>query len=139
MATRDFDAMLAEKAGVRPTFTVAGQTFTARAKVPFKKFTRMLAAIDDDADVVDTAEKLFDLALIKADRQRFQDLLDADGDDEGDEDAVVSLAQLNQITEWLMEIYTGKPQTSTNSSSPGPSETGPSSNVVSLTPRTQTG
>lgn len=140
MVTRDFDAMLAERAGVRPTFRVGGQTFTAKSKVPFRKFSRLMASFTDDAMTEEQAtENFFNLVLIREDRERFFALLDADGDEDGtDDDGVITSEQMNDITEWLMELYTGKQRESSTSSTNGSGTTGASRNVVSLNSRTAT-
>lgn len=141
MVTRDFDAMLAERAGVRPTFRLAGQTFTVKAKLPFKRFKNLLATLGDDNVNEDQAQDdFFRMALIAQDRERFFTLLDDDGESEqADEWAVVSPEQVASLTEWLMELYTGKPLPSSASSSAGSENTGTSQNVVSLNSRTLTG
>lgn len=130
--TRDFDAMVAEKAGVKPTFTVAGQSFTLRAKLPWAKWNQLLAVMRaEDAENVAATEQFFDTVLIKADRQRFKDLLNDNGDD-SDDDNVIGLDQMDAITDWVMGHFTGKLQSSSNGSSPGASGTGAQPNVISL-------
>jgi len=135
MATKDFDAMLAERAGKRPTFKVGGQEFTARAKLPYKRFQKIMATMTaDDTDVDEGTEMFFRSVIIPADRDRFLALLNNEDDDDN-EDSVVDAYQLNQITEWLLGIYTGKAETSSSSSSDGSATTGVSRNVVSLNSR----
>lgn len=134
MATKDFDAMLVETAGTRPTFKVGGQQFTIRKKLPYKKFLRLMAAMgEEDAETGEAEDLFFKAVLIPEDRDRFLELLNNEGDD--DEDAVIDPVQLRAITEWLMGVYTGKAPTSSDSSSNGPSTTGGQRKVVSLTPR----
>lgn len=136
MVTRDFDAMLAERAGVRPTFRVAGQTFTVKAKLNFRKFSKMLSALGaDDTDENEAMDEFFRMVLIPQDRDRFFELLDSDDEDES---KVVGADQMRALSQWLMEHYTGKPQTSEESSSDGSASAGESPNVVSLNSRTQT-
>lgn len=138
MVTRDFDAMLSEKAGVRPTFRVGGQEFTCKAKVPFKRFAKLLEALTEDGDGEgDKADKIFRLALVAADRERFLELLNADGED--DEDRVIAPEQVREMTDWLLEHYSGKASPNSDTSSNGASTTGPPPNVVSLTSRSQAG
>lgn len=141
MVTRDFDAMLAERAGVRPTFRLAGQVFTVKAKLPHKKFKNLLATLaGDDADENKAEEDFFRLCLVPQDRERFFLLLDFDGEgDQVDEWTVVSPDQVSALIEWLMELYTGKQMPSSASSSAGSSNTGTAPNVVSLNSRTQAG
>lgn len=138
MAIRDFDTLQCSA----QSFKVGGQQFTTRKKVPFKKLSRFIdAANAPDADDVEEAEKFFNLVLIRGDRQRLLDLLDADSDDDADADHVVGLDQVRGIMSWLVEHYTGKAETSSDGFSPGvpAAETGASSNVVSLNPRAQAG
>lgn len=141
MVTRDFDAMLAERAGVRPTFRLAGQVFTVKARLPHKKFRGLLASLaSDDYDEDEKTNEFFSMALIPDDRKRFFLLLDYDGDgDEVDEQMVVSPDQVQALTTWLMELYTGKQSPSSASSPNGSDTTGGSQNVVSLNYRTPTG
>lgn len=139
MVTRDFDAMLAARAGVRPTFKVGGQEFTVKAKLPFKKFQKLVASLaGDDIDEEAKTEEFFRMVLIPQDRERFFLLLNYDGEgDEVDEWNVVSPEQINGLTEWLMELYTGKAGANSPSSSNGSDDAGQRQNVVSLTSRTQ--
>jgi hypothetical protein len=131
MVTRDFDAMLAEQAGTRPTFKVGGQEFTLRAKLPYKRWNKLLAVMrNDDTDPDDATAEFFNTVLIANDRQRFLDLLDKEDDD--DDEDVIGLDQMDGLTDWIMEHFTGKLRNSSNGSSPGPNGTGPAPNVVSL-------
>lgn len=131
MVTRDFDAMLAEKANGRPTFKVGGQEFTLRAKLPYLKWIRLLAVMrDPDVEEELSTEEFFNTVLIKADRQRFLALLNAE--DEDDEDNVIGMEEMNDLTDWIMEHFTGKQLNSSAGSSPGSNGTGQSPNVVSL-------
>lgn len=135
MSVRDFDAMLAEKAGVRPTFRVAGQEFTLRAKLPYSRFNELMARMQaDGADQQKETEEFFRACLIKADRDRFADLLNK-MDDDDDEDAVIGLSQMDAITDWVMEHFTGKLRNSSDSSPHGVNGTGLAPNVVSLQSR----
>lgn len=130
--TRDFDAMVAETAGVKPTFTVAGQIFTLRAKLPWAKWQQLLAVMrSEDAENVAATAEFFDTVLIKSDRQRFKDLMTDNGDDTDDE-LVIGLQQMDAITEWAMEHFTGKLPSSSGGSTPGVNGTGPQPNVISL-------
>jgi hypothetical protein len=132
MTTRDFDAMLAEKAGIRPTFKVGGQEFTLRSKLPYSKWNKLLAVMrDDDTDADEATEMFFNTVLVKGDRQRFLELL-AKEDDDDDDDNVIGLQQMNDITDWVMEHFTGKHPSSSGGSSPGANGTGPQPNVISL-------
>jgi len=132
--SKDFDRMLAENAGVRPTFRIGGQDFTLRAKLPYTLWNRLLAAMrDDDVETMESTVAFFNTVLIRDDRQRFRELLDREEDDDGDEDEdVIDLNQMNALTEWVMEHFTGKLRSSTDGSTPGAKETGGAPNVVSL-------
>lgn len=133
MVTRDFDAMLAEKAGVRPTFKVAGQEFTVRAKLPYAKWNKLLAVMrNDEADAHDGNVQFFHTVLIRGDRERFLELLAREEDDDDNDGNLVGMDQLDAITDWLMEHFTGKLPSSSDGSSPGANGTGQSPNVVSL-------
>lgn len=141
MVTRDFDAMLAERAGVRPTFRLAGQVFTVKAKLPHKRFKTLLAtAGEEGTDEDQVTEDFFRMALVPQDRERFFLLLDYDGEgDEVDEWAVASPEQVNALADWLMGLYTGKRPPSEESSSDGSANAGTSPNVVSLNSRAPAG
>lgn len=133
--TFDFDAMIAEKAGTRPTFRVGGQDFTAKARLPFRAFSKMVDMLSSpDMDDTERTEQFFRLVLVRDDQQRFIDLLNRD-DDGDDEWSVISPEQVQKLTNWLLELYTGKRVESSDSSSDGANSTGQSQNVVSLTPR----
>jgi hypothetical protein len=137
LVTRDFDAMFAMRAGQRPTFRVGGQEFTVKAKLPNRKFKKLLAAfVDDEIDETQAEKDFFNLCLIKSDRERFFALLEYEGDDDEGDD-VIDIPQLNELTSWLMEYYTGKAAENSSSSSDGSSGTGGSPKVVSLSSRQQ--
>lgn len=138
MVTRDFDAMLAEKAGIRPTFKVGGQEFTLRAKLPYGKWNKMLSRMrSDEVDADEATREFFNTVLIRADRERFLTLLD--NDDDEDEGNVVDLEAMDKLTDWIMEHFTGKTPSSSESSPNGASGTGQRQNVVSLSSRTGSG
>lgn len=132
-----------DKSREKPEFEVAGQRFTARAKLPFRAFVNLLDYLsDEDIGEVDKTQRFFRTVLSRDDRDRFLELLNRGGDDDADDvdDAeVIAGDEVSEITTWLVEYYTGKHQTSSPSSSDGASSTPPSPNVVSLNPRTATG
>lgn len=137
MTYRDFDAMLAETTGDRPTFRVGGQDFTLRAKLPYRKWNKLMKLMRaDDADEQEATAEFFRAVLVKADRERFVALLNQEDDDDGEE--VIDLAQMDKITDWIMEHFTGKLGNSSDSSPNGVNGTGPQRNVVSLQSRTGT-
>lgn len=138
MATRDFDAMLADSAKDRLTFVVGGQEFTLRARLPYQKWNELLQTMrSDETDGNQATAEFFNTVLIKRDRQRFLDLLAHDGEDDedGEDEDVVDLVQMDQITDWIMEHFTGKLRRSSDSSSPGANGTGQPRKVVSLSAR----
>lgn len=131
MVTRDFDAMLAEKAGVRPTFRIGGQEFSLRAKLPYAKWTKILAAMRSDDVSAEAANELFFRAVLApGDRERFLALLGRD--DDLDDDNCIGVEEMEPLIDWAMEHFTGKAPSSSNGSSPGSNNTGQSPNVISL-------
>src|SRR5438128_6300 len=102
--TRDFDAMIADKANVRPTFKVAGQEFALRARLPYAKFSQLVNALsgDNEDEKAATAE-FYNTVLVRADRERFLELLNSEDEDD---DAVIDLRQLSALTDWAMEHFT---------------------------------
>lgn len=135
MSYKDFDAMLNEKLSGRPDFKVGGHTFTARAKLPWKKFSNLILSMSGD-DVSSTngiskTEDFFKLVLIPTDRQRFIDLLNHDGDEDDDDDSVIAPEQVSEILDWLLAYYTGKAGASESASSEQQPGTGLPLNVVS--------
>ncbi len=130
MTTKDFDAMLAEQ-GPRPTFRVAGQEFPLRRKLPYAKWVKLLARMrDENVTDEEQSREFFQTVLPRADRDRFLALLEREEDDDEDT-GVIGLNQLNAITDWAMEYFTGKLGQNSNSSSGGSPDTGPPPNVVS--------
>lgn len=122
--------MLAEQAGIRPTFKIGGQEFTLRAKLPYTRWNKLLAVMrDDDTSQDDATREFFNTVLIAADRQRFLDLLHADSEDD---EQVIGMEQVDALTDWIMEHFTGKRRNSSDGSSPGANGTGAAPNVVSL-------
>lgn len=131
MVTRDFDAYLAEKAGVRPTFKIAGQEFTLRAKMPYAKWAKLLASMRSDDVSPEEANDLFlRAALIRSDVDRFMALLNKDDDD--DDGAIIGVQEADALVDWAMGFFTGKAPNTSDGSSPGSNGTGPSPNVISL-------
>lgn len=135
MVTRDFDAMLAEKSGVRPTFKIGGQEFTLRAKMSYGRWTKLLAAMrSDDVTPEEANVRFFRAAVVPGDRDRFLALLSKgeDEDDDVDDENVIGVEELEPLLDWVMEHFTGKALGNSNGSSPGSNSTGPQPNVISL-------
>lgn len=143
MFPKDYDAMVASQG--RPTFTVGGQSFQARAKIPWRRLQALLDVMSSaEVSLAEGAERFLSTAVIKADRERFLSLLhvgadEQDDDDGGEEQECVSTQQLNAILDDLLEHYTGKLEDSAGSSSPGPPGTGRPRKVVSLDSRKAAG
>lgn len=135
MTVRDFDSMLAEKAGVRPTFRVGGQDFTLRSKLPYARWNKLMAKMrSDDVDPDEATREFFRTVLVRADRDRFMALMDVEEDGTDDDAGVIDVGQLDEITDWAMEHFTGKRRNSSESSPPGANGTGPALKSVSLQP-----
>ncbi len=141
MVTRDFDAMLAESRGERPTFRVGGQVYTLRRKIGVKAWFKMFEAMraTEDNDVAN--ERFFSTVLISRDVPRFLEAYRRgdepapDGVDPDDwEDNVMDVAVLDLISEWAMEYLSGKPSADSSSFSPGANRTGVAPKPASLTP-----
>lgn len=135
MSHKDYDAMVAEQLGERPTFTLGGQTFTCRLKLHWRKQSKIfLALANAEGDQVSEASVSFVRAcLIPACREAFDALVAEPEDDEYEDDAaVVNRSQLNALMDDLFDYYAGKAETSDDGSSSSPASTGEPSNVVSL-------
>lgn len=139
MSYKDFDAALKEMLGDRPSFTMGGQTFTCRQRLPWKKFSNMILSLSgEEAQAgggLDKTEEFFRLVLIKGDRDRFIGLLNYDGEDEengGDDELAAAPQQVGELLDWLLAYYTGKADTTDESSSDKPLPAGVELKSVSL-------
>lgn len=140
MPFHDFDAALRELRGENLEFVVAGQTFTARAKLPWKKYSNLMMSLFGQdvttADGLAKTEEFFNLVVVKRDRERFMALVNSDGDDDDDdEDNVIDPSQVSAILDWMLGLYTGKAPKKEESSSDSSPTTGLPSNVISLDPK----
>jgi hypothetical protein len=138
---RDFDTML-EGLRERPTFRLAGQTFTCRApaKMSWDRWFQLMLGVTESGGFTEERKRTEDFVravLVPKDRQRFTDLLTVAADDEDEDDAVevVTNEQVGALVSWVLEVYSGKDKKSANGSSPSPDTTGQPSNVVSLSSR----
>lgn len=114
-AFKDFDRAAKEQLGGRPTFVLGGSTWTCRARLPFRKTSLMMAAMDklneDDAtidNVVSAIEDFFTLALIRSQREAFIKALNDDPDNEDDdaaEDSTMGFREVQKAMTWLMDHY----------------------------------
>jgi hypothetical protein len=131
LSYKDFDNWLREQRG-DVSFTVGGQTFTGRKRVPWQKMNKYLMSLGaEGTDGIEQTKEFFEMVLVKKDRKRFIDAIDYDGDDD---DKVIASEQIRVILDWLLGVYTGKAPNEEASSSPEPPTTGVQSNVVSLNP-----
>jgi hypothetical protein len=139
MSFRDFDHWLQEKQGGRPEFVIAGQKFTARAKLPWRKFASLILTMAEE-DITDTvglkkAEEFMSTVLVSRDKERFLALLEKeDVDDDDDEDNCITADQVIELSEWLVEYYTGRGKEIDGPSSDSPSPSGEPAKLVSLNP-----
>lgn len=132
MSYKDFDAWLNETRG-EISFSVGGQTFTGRKRVSWEKMNRYLLNLGDEGtDGIDQTKDFFRMVLVPADRQRFIEAVEYDGDDD---DRILASEQVGKILNWLLEVYTGKAPSDAASSSAEQPSTGAPSNVVSLNPK----
>lgn len=107
MAFKNFDSDGSKKAE-RPNFEVAGQHFTCRAKLSFRKWRTLFSDLDEETNTVDGLVRIndfFQAVLLPGDRERFAELLESEDDD--DDEQVLELQTLNDIIKWLMEHYSG--------------------------------
>lgn len=122
MAHRDFSASVDEAIANRPTFTLRGVDFMCKPAVSMKAMAPVLDAInaaEGGVDMEDALKLFFDTVLIKAARPKMHELLEAEDEDDDDDAVPLSLAQLIEIMQWLIEQYTGIPtQASTDSTEP---------------------
>lgn len=125
--------MISEVSG-RPTFTLGGQKWTCRSKLPWRKFIAYMSSLEDiENNVLERVEEFFSFALVQPDRERFTELLNSDNEDD---EKVVSPSQVNAILEWLLEYYQGKAEKNQENSSDGPQRDGQSLSVPSLPAQT---
>ena len=137
---KDFYAMLAEKAGDRPSFKLCGQEFTCKKKLPWRAWNAMILSLQFENDTTDEmVEKFFNMVLTTSDKEKFFELLDKDDvDEEGNEiedDNFVSDEQTGAVMKWLLDLYTGKAQENDESSSGKQPTSGQPAKVVSLSRR----
>ncbi|HYJ33831.1 MAG TPA: hypothetical protein VE326_11480 [Candidatus Binatia bacterium] len=126
MSYKDFDSWLAEQRG-EVTFTVGGQTYTGRKRVPWQKMNKYLMSLGEDTDGIESTKDFFRMVLVPADRERFVAAIDYDGDDD---EQILASEQVGKILDWLLGIYTGKGE----KDKPVSTDSQPS-NVVSLNPK----
>jgi hypothetical protein len=136
MGFKDYDAMLAETISGAPSFKVAGQNFTCKKKLPWKRFQKLLLSLTvgqvTEENIEADNERFFSLVLRPECRDSFLELINYEGDDE---EKSIDSKQVSAILDDLLEYYTGKaPKNESDSTDSRPSAGAPS-NVTSLTPR----
>lgn len=136
MGFKDYDAMLAETISGAPSFRVAGQNFTCKKKLPWKKFQKLLISLTvsqvTEENATSDTERFFSLVLRPECRDSFLALLNYEGDDE---EQSIDSKQVSLILDDLLEYYTGKAPKSESDSTGSQPSAGAPSNVTSLTPR----
>ena len=136
MSHTDYDAWLIEHLGGRHTFRVAGQDFTCKIRMSWRKYGALffeLAEATTGPAILDAQEAFILACVVKTDRERAAALLVRDDDD--DEEGIVASPQLRRIVDDLMDYYAGKLGGSDNGSTSAQSDAGPASNVTSLSAR----
>lgn len=135
MAYKDYDSMLAEQLGERPSFKLGGQVFTCRRALHWTKQSKVfLSLANADGEQFNQASiKFVETCLVPADREKFLALVaEPEDDDYEDGDTVVTRFQINAVVNDLFDFYAGKGEASGSESSGSPEVAGQPSNVVSL-------
>lgn len=149
----DFDASAVEVGGDKPTFKLAGRTWTCRPPRKLKAYVigDLMKAIGS-ADTLDQGvlalmanmEWLFSKILVKGDREDFFKLLRDDlgvddenqpvEDEDESDDPVITYDQMVNVMSWILETYLGNLGGRLSNSAGGRSSTGNSSKVTPLHP-----
>lgn len=115
MAHRDFTLTPTEKDP--PTFSVAGREFKCLVQPPAGVLTDLVATADkSDAAKVSGLVEFIGGCLAEADAEQFELVIH-------DKDTIVPIDTLNDIAQWLIEEYTGRPTTPSSTSQPGSTPT----------------
>jgi len=87
------------------TFKLHGEEFECRPAVQGKVLLDLVANSNDDdgAAMARTIDRFFELTLLPESYERFDTLAK-------DPDRIVSVETLGEITAWLVEQYSGRPQ-----------------------------
>jgi hypothetical protein len=134
---KNFDELL--RGRKREPFQLGGQEFTIRARIHARSFAKMLASVQDletAEQTIDATARFMEYVVVPEDRERFMCLFGTpqDGEDDVDEDNVITIDQVHALVGWVIEHYTGKLLTQEESSSPGASSTPTQQNVLSFNP-----
>jgi len=132
---KDFDELV--RGRKREAFKLGGETFHIRSKLHARRFARMIRAVEniEGAEAaIDVTVGFMDKVLLPEDRDKFRALMavEDDDDDKADDEKAVTLEQVNELVDWVIEHYTGKRLTPGESSSPGAESTQTPHNVVSF-------
>jgi hypothetical protein len=132
VAHRDFSANLDEALKNRPSFTLNGVDFLCKPGLQWKTLAKAGSAIDsargDPEDIEAAMLQFFDVVLVKTARPKMHELLEAEDTDDDDETVLpISIKQLSDIVQWLIEQYTGRPTQPSSDSSDSPNGTGETS------------
>lgn len=112
---KDFDAAPEEESVARPTFRLAGRTFTAKRKLPYRVWMSLATVTKDDGPkIILSVNDFFRAVLLDEDVDRFFELLESDKE----EDAV-TIEQVTRLMGWLVEQYTGNQSGQPSDSQPG--------------------
>ncbi len=117
---RDFDAAASARDLEPIFFTVRGDDYEAIPECPGGLLLDLAAANDSGKTEASTAVKLLDAVLTGDSAERFKTALRRP-------DNPISLGDLTDIIQWLVEEYTGRPTQQPSASPDGLSTSGPGS------------
>lgn len=122
---RDFDAARAEIEGPPLTFTLCGEEFRCRAKIPAGPILKLASQHDlQGLEAIDALGQFLYSIVVPDQADTLRKVID--------EDVTVPLAV--EIVAWVIEESTGRPLPMLSDLPLPASEDGPSSNLVSLSP-----
>ena len=101
---KDFGSGVSEIVKEPLTFKLYGEEFKCMPNVQGKVMLELVAdsSSDDPAVSARTLAMFFNKVLLSEDREKFNELLDS-------EDKIVSVETLSEISAWLIEQYTARP------------------------------
>lgn len=140
----DFDQWLSDELKEQPTFVLGGEKFTCKspANLSWKKYGGTIMALTsgilpEGKNQMEQTADFFQVVLVKEDRERFQELLDYEGDDG---EPVASNSQIGQLLQWFLDVYSGSEAPKEKQSSPKQSASGTrsraNSKTASINPKT---
>lgn len=100
----------------KPTFTIAHQSFTARARLSFQDLMKLaglrtkFSTLMDNPDVTqeqvtEVFTDIFNMVLVRGDRVRFLNLLTQDVEDDDDGENTADAELLLEAMTWLLDYY----------------------------------